>query len=201
MINKLTSTLYGRLTAALLLSFVVVGVFAAILMVHSSRAYQQEITQVMHRDLAAHVVDHYLLFENDEPNLEEAEKTFHDLMILGPNFEFYLLDKAGKIVACSADPSSLHLDFVDTKPIGSYLQSPVIQEPIFGDDPRGIDREKIFSVAPIVRDGELQGYLYVILGSEIYDRVSDLVLESKIIQWGLWVFLIGLAFSLFATLG
>lgn len=200
MINRFMSTLYGRLTIALLASFLIVGVFAAFLMVHSSRAYQQEVTQVMHRDMAAHVVDHYLLFENDEPNLAEAEKTFHDLMILGPNFEFYLLDKKGKIVACSADPSSLHLDFVDVKPIGSYLQSPVLQEPIFGDDPRGIDREKIFSVAPIVRDGELQGYLYVILGSEIYDEVSDLVLESKIIQWGLWVFLIGLIFSLFATL-
>jgi len=200
MITKLVTTLHGRLTLALFVSFLAIGVFTAVLLICSSRAYQREVTQVMHQDLAAHVVDHYLLFEDGRPNLQEAKKTFHDLMILGPNFEFYLLDTKGEILSCSADPKSLKRDFVSIDPIDNYLNNPVLNEPIFGDDPRGLNREKIFTVAPIIRQGQLQGYLYVILGSEIFDHISNLVWGSKIIQWGLWVFLSGLVFSLVATL-
>ncbi len=197
---RFLSTLHGRLTLALFFSFLAVGVFTAILLIYSSRAYQQEVTQLMHHDLAAHVVDNYLLFENGKPNLEEAKKTFHDLMILGPNFEFYLLDKKGNILSCSAPPEHLLRKTVDTEPLDTYLESTVLKEPIYGDDPRGIDREKIFSVAPILKNGELQGYLYVILGSEIYDKFYDLVFDSQIIQWGLWIFISGLIFGLVATL-
>ncbi len=200
MINKLVTTLHGRLTLALFVSFLVVGIFTAILLICSSRAYQREVTQVMHKDLASHVVTNYLLFKDGRPNLEEAKKTFHDLMILGPNFEFYLLDTEGKILSCSADPGDLQRNFVSVDPITDYLASPDLKEPIFGDDPRNAAREKIFTAAPIVHDGKLQGYMYVILGSAIFDRISGLVWGSKITQWGLWVFLSGLVFSLVATL-
>lgn len=193
-------TLHGRLTIALFGSFIVVGIFTAVLLICSSRAYQQEVTQRMHKDLASHVVDHYLLFENGVPNLEQAKQTFHDLMILGPNFEFYLLDTQGNILSCSADPNSIKRESVNIDPIKAYLERDNYEQRYFGDDPRGLHREKIFSVAPIIVDGHLHGYLYVILGSEIFDRVSDLVWSSKIIQWGLWVFLSGLVFSLVATL-
>lgn len=199
MINRVT-TLHGRLTFALFISFLAIGIFTAVLLICSSRGYQREVTQIMYQELAKHVVDHYLLFDNDQPNLEAAKKTFHDLMILGPNFEFYLLDTTGHILSCSADPELLKRDGVSVTPIERFLQTKDIDDPIFGDDPRDISRQKVFSVAPIVRDGKLQGYLYVILGSTIYDKISDLILGSRFIQWGLWVFASGLVFALVATL-
>lgn len=200
MINKLVRTLHGRLTLALFASFLAIGIFTAVLLVSSSRAYQQEVTQVMYKDLAAHVVDHYLKFENGVPDLVQAKQTFQDLMVLGPNFEFYLLDTQGKILSCTAEPAFLKRTTVNLEPIQTYLDQSVIERSVFGDDPRSVDREKTFSVAPVIVDGQLRGYLYVILGSEIFDRVSDLVWSSKIIQWGLWVFVSGLVFSLVATL-
>lgn len=199
MISKL-STLHGRLTLALFVSFLTIGIFTAILLLCSSHEYQREVTQVMHQDLANHVVDQYLLFNDGQPDLEAAEHTFHDLMILGPNFEFYLLDTNGKILSCSADPGTLKRDLVSIDPIKHYLDIDTLSSPIFGDDPRGEGREKIFSVAPIIRDGKLQGYLYVILGSEVYDQISGLIWGNQLIQWALWLFLSGLIFALVATL-
>lgn len=199
MINRVFSSVNGRLTLALFLSFLTVGIFTAILLICSSRAYQQEVTQVMHKDLAAHVVDHYLLFENGQADLKQAKQTFHDLMILGPNFEFYLLDKQGKILSYSTDPAKIKRDSVQLESIQEYLKLTKIGKPVFGQDPRSTEREKIFTVAPIKQDGEIDGYLYVILGSEIYDEISDVLWDSKILQWGLWVFISGLVFGLIAT--
>ncbi len=193
-------TLHGRLTLALFVSFLTIGVFTAILLIFSSRGYQREVTQVMHKNLASHVANHYLIFNNGQADLKAAKKTFHDLMILGPNFEFYLLDTKGEILSCSAPPMELKLESVNISPIKKFLDVTELNEPIFGDDPRGENRKKIFSVAPVIRDGELQGYLYVILGSQIYDQVSDLIGGGRFIQWGLWVFISGLVFSLVATL-
>jgi len=200
MSNKFFSTLQGRLTLALFSSFVAMAVFTGIILICSSRAYQQEVTQLMHRDLASHVVDHYLLFENGQPDLKQAKQTFHDLMILGPNFEFYLLDSQGRILSFSADPKNIKRGEINLDVINDYLASTEFDQPVFGDDPRGYDREKIFSVAPIEQNGEIQGYLYVILGSEIYDKISDLVIDSKMIQWALWVVLSGLFIGLVITL-
>ncbi len=199
MANKF-STLHGRLTLALFASFLTVGVFTAWLLTYSSQAYQREVTQVMHRDLASYVANHYLQFSDGKPDLEAAKKTFSDLMILGPNFEFYLLDTNGDVLSCTADPLDLKRTHVDIAPLQQYLNVSDINEPILGDDPRGIDRKKIFSVAPIVRNNELAGYLYVILGSEIYDHTVNLIWGSQIIEWGLWVFVSGLVFALIATL-
>ncbi len=194
------STLHGRLTLALFASFLTVGVFTAWLLTYSSQAYQREVTQVMHRDLASYVADNYLQFTDGKPDIEAAKQTFHDLMILGPNFEFYLLDTQGDVLSCTADPLVLKRTHVDITPIQQYLNTTDLKSPILGDDPRGIDRKKIFSVAPIVRDGTLEGYLYVILGSEVYDHTVDLIWSSQIIEWGLWVFVSGLVFALIATL-
>lgn len=199
MIRKFT-TLHSRLTIALFVSFLGVGVFTAILLISSSRGYQREVTQVMHQNLAKHVVKNYLLFNDGVLDLEASKQTFHDLMTLGPNFEFYVLNPDGDIVTCSAPPFEIERQSVSMSPVNQFLSSKNLEKPIFGDDPRGADREKVFSVAPIYHKDELQGYLYVILGSEIHDQVSDMMLGSQIIRWGLWVFISGLVFALLATL-
>jgi len=71
------------------------GSVAGALLIHTSKTNEREVTQRIHSELAQHVVDHYLLFKDGKPDREEAKKTFHDLMILGANFEFYLADKHG----------------------------------------------------------------------------------------------------------
>jgi len=192
--------LYARLALTLFLSFVLLACFCAYVFVQASAAYQQQVTQLMHKDLAAHVVDEHLLFENGEPNLEAAKTSFHQLMILGPNFEFYLLDKSGNILAYSTKPSNIKRVAVNINVFDPFLTSQHLQQPLYGEDPRGEHRQKIFSVAPIYTGKDISGYLYVILGSEIYDGIAAMVSESNIVQWSLWILLIGVGFSLLATL-
>ncbi|VUD69164.1 Sensor histidine kinase ResE [Thalassocella blandensis] len=198
----LHSTLHGRLTLALFFSFLLVGIFTAILLIGSSRAYQQEVTQIMHRDLANHIVKEYLLFIDGEPQLDQVKHTFHNLMVLGPNFEFYLLDTQGNIVAYSADPSLIQRNKVSLAPLQQFIeyQDRPFESTIYADDPRDVDGKKIFSAAPVFHNQQQQGYLLVILGSQIYDQISDGRWSSRIIQWGLWIFISGLIFSLLATL-
>lgn len=47
--------------------------------------------------------------------------------------------------------------------------------PILGDDPRQLEHQKIFSAAPVLREGQLQGYLYIIIRGENYDSIMQAV--------------------------
>ncbi|WP_188151399.1 sensor histidine kinase [Teredinibacter waterburyi] len=192
--------LHSRLSLSLFIVFVIVGCAAAVLFVRSSQAYHQQVTQLMHKDLAAHVAGNYLLFENGSPNLESAEHTFHELMILGPNFEFYVLGKDGEILACSTDPANIKRNKVSLVPVNKFISGAPLDNPLRGEDPRSDIREKVFSASAIYNNGVLDGYLYVILGSEIYDDIAGMVAQSKTMQWGLLLFSVGLVFTFIATL-
>lgn len=199
--NSLFSNLQGRLSLALFSSFLAVGVLAVIIILCSIRVFQHEATQVMHKGLAEHVVKDYLKIENGQPDLNIAKETFHQLMFLGKNFEFYILDTQGKILAYSvSDPSKIKRTHVDLVPLRHYLVQDKLLRPVYGNDPRSSTNNKVFSVAPIKHDGELSGYLYVILGSQIYDEVTDTLWGSKIFQWGIAILAAGFAFALIATL-
>ena len=206
MINKLKKSIYYhqiyiKFAVVLFISFCLIGLFTAIVFLYSSKEYQQEITQHMHRDLAKHVSKEYQLFNGEEVNLSNAKETFHNLMVLGPNFEFYLLDPQGEVLAYSTKPENVKRNKVDLTPIDQFLAADEINESVKGNDPKSIERDKVFSAMPITDEsGKVNGYLYVILGSAIYDQASDLVLNSKIVRWGLWIFAAGLVFSLIATL-
>ncbi|WP_018274123.1 ATP-binding protein [Teredinibacter turnerae] len=195
-----SATLYRRMATWLLVTFVLITVLLIVIFTRASRGYQQEITQRMHRDLADFVADHYLLFDGEQPNLAAIEHTFHDLMILGPNFEFYLLDPAGQILAYSADPQKIKRHTIAIAPLRAFSSGPK-DKLIYGDDPRSLHRHKIFSAAPIYNENQqLAGYLYVILGSEIYEDIASMVTQSKIMHWALWLIGASLGLALLTML-
>ncbi len=55
-------------------------------------------------------------------------------------------------------------------------------------------------LAPITEQGNLEGYLYVILGGEIYDGIVQKLKGSFIFKLSVWVILGSLLFALFAGL-
>ncbi|WP_045857081.1 sensor histidine kinase [Teredinibacter purpureus] len=189
-----------RLALAIFTAFVLVGIFSISLFVRSSRAHQQEVTQLMNWSLADHVLHDYILFSDGEPDLDAAKHSFHELMILGPNFEFYLLNVKGEILAYSTDPNKIKRERVDIVPINQFMAvTPDGQQPIYGDDPRALDRKKVFSAAPIISGDKLSGYMYVVLGSEIYDDFSAMVAQSKNIRLAVGLLFAGILCSLLAT--
>lgn len=197
---KYSSTLRSRLNTALLFSFLCVGIFTTLFFVVAFNKHQKEVLQEMHKDLASHVVDHYPFFSNGLPDITRTKHTFHDLMILGPNFEFYLLDQNGKILAYSTAPEKIKRKSVSLSPIENYLQGLDKYHLIEGNDPRSYEKDKAFSAASIHIDGKHMGYLYVILGSEIHNEIASTLFQSKILQWGLLIFISGILFWLLTTL-
>ena len=193
--SKFLGSFYGKLSLLLLACFIVIGVVLTVLAKLLTQNYQSEVEQKLHLKLAEHIVHDNQLFNGDEINHSAIKHAFHGMMILGPSFEFYIVNPSGHILTYSADPDRIKRDAVSTQPINDFLQG-VKPLPILGDDPRSPVKRKIFSVAPIYDQNDLKGYLYIIIGGEIYDDITDLLQKSHIMALGGWSVL----FILFMTL-
>jgi signal transduction histidine kinase len=180
-----TKTLYAKLAAALLILFLVVGGVTLAVTLVTSYYYQQEVQQRIHRDLADHILAEGLLIE-DGAIVEEALKhVFHMMMVINPSIELYLLDPTGAVLAYSAPPGRVKLSRVDLGPVQALVNGNG-RLPILGDDPRNPDRRNIFSAAPIVRDGVLEGYLYIVLAGEQFVSAAGVLRGSYILKAGSW---------------
>ncbi|MDP5032286.1 MAG: HAMP domain-containing histidine kinase [Paraglaciecola sp.] len=156
------------LSVVLVMMSVMFGLFWLIGQLQNQTKLEAE--QKLHLGLAEHLlVDAPLLAEGNY-ELSTLKDLFHTLMIMGPNFEFYYLDPQGNILAYSAEPQKILRKQVGLKPILQLIDGNTAL-PLVGDDPRQLQRKKIFSAAPVYRAEQLQGYLYVIIGGEIYDSI------------------------------
>ncbi|WP_240612809.1 sensor histidine kinase [Alteromonas flava] len=161
---------YQRLAISLVSVFIlVVGVFvyASATLQHNTRL---EAEQRLHVDLAAHLVNDNPLLAQGVYDYSALKNLFHTLMVMGPSFEFYYLDPDGKILSYASELGELARDSVELQPITDFLRD-AASLPILGNDPRHSQRSKIFSVAPVVTEQGLQGYIYIIIGGQAYDSI------------------------------
>jgi signal transduction histidine kinase len=180
-------SLYQRLALSVCCAFIII---ASLLFYWSNSLAQQskfQAEQQLHLKLAEHLANDNPLLQDGVYDKAALENLFHTLMLLGPAFEFYFLDKQGSILTYSADADKIKRKNIDLKPLQKLISSPT-QLPIFADDPRHLTRQKIFSAAPIYSGNDLQGYLYVIIGGEIYDSVFNQMQSDKYLQqYGLFL--------------
>ena len=177
----MVKSLYTKLAIVLLVLFCLLGLFILIVTQVTSNMYQQEVVQKLNRDLAKQIVAHKVLIEDGRINEKGLKNIFEMLMVVNPNIEIYLLDPAGKILAFSAPSGKVKRNSVSLGPIKKWFEDDVVY-PLTGDDPRNPKRKKVFSVARITELGKLQGYLYIILGGEIFDSIAQELKESYIIK-------------------
>ena len=192
-------TLYGRMVAVLLGLLVFLGAIFVAVAIHSSRRYEQEVTQRLNRQLAANLVAEDVLLVDGEVNEEALEHVFHTLMVINPSIEVYLLDLEGRVVTYSAPSGRVVRRQVSVEPIQAFLDGrrPM---PILGDDPRSPSRRKVFSVSPIMVGDRYAGYLYVVLASEEHDSVAQVLRGSHILRLGLVAMVGALGVALLAGL-
>jgi signal transduction histidine kinase len=192
-------TLYRKLSAVLLALFLLVGALFVSLTLYTTRVHLQESNQRLNRDLARHIASGTELFEGGHVRPEAAHTLFDLLMSVHPAIEVYLLDPAGRILAFSAPPGKVKRERVSLGPVRQFLEG-MTAFPIAGDDPRDPSRRKTFSAAPIPPAGAPQGYLYIILGGEEADSVSQMLQGSYILRLSLLISVASLLFALFAGL-
>lgn len=192
-------SLYGKLALVLLVLFGAVGLFYTVVTVVTTRLYQQEVNQKLNVALAHNIVTDQLLSSQGEVSPYALKELFHLLMVVNPSIEMYLLDVQGTILNFSAPLEKVKRTAVSMEPIRQFLGH-AKSFPILGDDPRDATRHKVFSVAPIPLQGPPTGYLYIVLGGEDYDSVSDMLQRSYIVRLSLLAVLTGLVFALLAGL-
>lgn len=150
-------SLYSKIAAGLAVLFVFVGLIFIGITVFSTDMYQQEVNQKLNTNLARQIVKERLLMKEGKVDQDALKEIFHMLMVINPGIEIYLLDIRGKILTYSAPVGSVKRKFVDLEPIKKYLSRELTQ-PFQGDNPKGLNRKKVFSAARIEQQGTLEGY-------------------------------------------
>jgi two-component system, OmpR family, sensor kinase len=172
-------SLYSRLAAVLTGLFFLVGLSFVAVLVFSTGMYQQEVNQKLNSRLAQQIVAEEIPMEKNRVNEEALKGVFHRLMVINPGIEIYLLDPKGNILAYSAPREKIRRMTVDPGPIIRWINGDM-STPLKGDDPRHPGEKKAFSAARIPAKGALEGYLYVILGGEIYQGVAQKLMGSYV---------------------
>ena len=140
--------------------------------------------QRLHTSLAANLATEPIPIQTGGVFSTSLERWFHVFMVANPSIELYLLDLEGNVVSHTGPPSEIERKSVSLEPVQLFLDDPEAL-PILGDDPRSIDRSKVFSVAPIVDGGKTRGYLYAILGGERYASLTQLLQRSQVLRLSL----------------
>ncbi|MEO0972323.1 MAG: histidine kinase dimerization/phospho-acceptor domain-containing protein, partial [Pseudomonadota bacterium] len=192
-------TLYGKLSAALLLLVALLGVAFLFVVRFAADYYYEEITQRLNSSIVEYILQHEVLMQDGEPNLSDWKDLAHTVMIVNPTVEVYLLDAEGHLLAYDAPEEKIRRRQVDVGPIERFLAANAPM-PTRGDDPRSDDARKLFAAAALEEDGELSGYVYAILSSERYQAVAQNLASGFMIRLsiigvtasGVFAFLAGL---------
>ncbi len=188
-------TLYAKLALVLFLLLALVGGLYAFLSTAAMRQHVETVTQQFNRDLARNLVaDRNLVAEG---RLDQAAimEMFRDYMIINPSIEIYLLDPEGAILSYSAEPGEVKRRRVSLEPVQAFLRGDR-PFPLLGDDPRGHDRQKAFSVTPVPSAENPEGYLYVVLRGEEFDAVDKMARDSYLLRLSAGAVVVSLAFGL-----
>lgn len=175
------NTLFAKLSIALI---VVIGLMGSAFFVVdriSTQLYYEELTQRLNAPIAMYVTGERTLIENGTPDLDSLGELAHQAMIINPTAEIYLLDVAGNILGHDLPERTVIRNRVDLEPIKQLIGGNA-RLPLRGDDPRSSISRKVFSAAEVRSGGQLQGYLYVVLGGEKYESLANDIDGSYINQ-------------------
>lgn len=175
------NTLYGKLALTLFLLLLALGVVQLQTVRRASEMYQLEVAQRLNRDLASNIVGEQSLMLGQNVNNDALEHLFHQLMVINPSIELYLLDRSGNILTFSAPQDKVKLRRVPLAPLNAFIQGNT-RFPLLGPDPRNPGKQKAFSAAQIIQQGEPLGYLYIVLGSELYANAAQHLKNSFILK-------------------
>jgi two-component system OmpR family sensor kinase len=184
-------TLYGRLSALILVLVTLVNVSYVALAFEMTRVYRQEVDQTLNHNIAANIVRDGWLNYGETVDKNSFDQAVTLISAVNPRVEIYLLDLSGNILSSSGAPQTGKRKSVSLAPIAAFLQESQTP-PILGDDPRDVHERKIFSVAPIYNRTALAGYLYVVVGGQKYDSVASMLRNSYVVRLGLGTMIGGL---------
>jgi signal transduction histidine kinase len=172
-------TIYGKLSAIMLLLFYAVGFLFILGTLFSNRMYFQEASQRLNRNVAKQFVSKQHLLIDGQINRMALDSISRDLLAINHTADIYLLDLNGHILYSSLGDSFLMTDHVAMEPIYRFSQENA-RFPILGENPREPSLKRIFSACPIPVSGDPEGYLYITLGEGELETISGMLKGSHI---------------------
>jgi signal transduction histidine kinase len=189
-------TFYGKISSVFVVLLVLLSVVQIAISVESSLNFVCETDQTINRYLAKNLAKKFKPHLKDSIDYVAIESIIVDLMELNPRVEIYLIDKDGTLSTHFSNPDKIKLKKISTIPIKAFLsKTREVPLPIMGDDPKTPDKKKVFSVTPINLGQNKPGYLYIILGSELYDNAMSGVGGSYILSTTAIIFAVTLLFA------
>jgi len=171
---------------ALLIIVALMGsVFFVVDRIHT-RLYYEELTQRLNAPIAMYVTGQRDLISDGVPDLDSLRELASHAMVINPTAEIYLLDTQGNILGHGLPPETVTLDQVELAPLKELIEGSAPM-PIRGDDPRSGATRKVFSAFEVVIEGQLEGYLYVVLGGQTYEELSRDIGSSYVGRISLFV--------------
>ncbi len=164
------SILFFTLITVLCLLFMTISYFL-------TTNFHQASTQLLNKDVAAHIAEFTSPFEKHGINRAKADSVFKNAMVLSPSAEVYFLDITGKVIAFHAPKKEIRLWTIPLKNIKKLIASKgeiYIKSP----DPKDISDPKIFSAAEVKSKSGNLGFIYVILASN--KNVTEMLYLSYI---------------------
>ena len=197
--NRFFNSLYWKIGATFLAILVLLSTVYLYIAMFTAEMYFQEANQKLNADIAPHIASENQAFIDGKANEQILKSVFHNVMIINPSIEVYLLDTNGKILTFYAPDKKIKLDRVPLNQVKKFISTKG-EEFTLGVDPKNPGAEKVFSAAPVYEKGKLMGYIYVILASEEYESTMHFLFGSYILRLGLRSMGITLAAAVLITL-
>ena len=197
--KKNTSSIFTGITFLVFALVFTLGIVFIIITYVSATNYYQATTQRLNKDVAAHIAKFTSPFGKKGLDKKIADSVFYDAMVLSPSIEVYFLDTTGNVIYYQAPDSAIRLRKLPLQNIKDHIRSQGLDY-IKGPDPKNPDRQQVFSAAEVNNGLEKMGYIYVILGSNEYRKVSNSLFENHAVLLSLKVFGIVIFLSLLISL-
>ncbi|MCW8822861.1 MAG: HAMP domain-containing histidine kinase [Ignavibacteriaceae bacterium] len=177
------SSLYIKIAAIFLIALIIVSAVYLYIAAFTAEMYYQEASQRLNEQVAEHIAEENQFFVNGKANQEALKIIFHNIMVINPSIEVYLLDTEGKILTYFAPNKEVKLKYVPLEPIHKFLEAGGSSF-VMGADPKNEHVEKSFSAAKVYEGSIFRGYIYVILEGEEFENAASFVVGSYILRLG-----------------
>ncbi len=182
--SKIFNSLYWKISGIFLVFTVFLTIVYLYISVVFSQNYNEEAQQKINGEIAAGAIKEVSpIFVDGKVNEQAIQILMHSMMAVHPSIEVYLLDPSGQILTFVVPSKDVKTKSVDLAPVQRFLKRSN-DRVIRGDDPRNPDSPKIFSAAEILEEGELKGYMYIILASNQYTSTMATLKNSFILKVG-----------------
>nr|WP_295921848.1 HAMP domain-containing sensor histidine kinase [uncultured Dyadobacter sp.] len=174
------SAVFASLLLVLALVFVLIGS-------RFSKSYYMAAHQQLYGDIAGHLATFTQPIKNGRPDTTVTHDIIHSTMVANPSVEVYLLDTQGNITDYVVPEATVHMTKVDMGTVNEWLTSEAGNRPL-GDNPKRPGEESIFSVAPVLENGKIAGYVYAVLASEKQKEILGALNGDLYFRLALYIF-------------